>query len=91
MIVYRAETVLAMVAKDNMSHPEEARSLIQQLLRTEADLIPDEKEKTLTVRLHPLATTAANRTVKMLADQLNETKTLYPGTDLRICYELVAL
>lgn len=91
MIVYRAETAMVALVRDTMGHPDEARSLIRQLLRTEADFIPDEKAKTLTVRLHPLTTAAANRTAQALANQLNDTDTQYPGTELRLRYELVTL
>ncbi len=89
MIVYRAETAMVALVRNKMGHPDEARSLIRQLLRTEADFIPDEKNKTMTVKLHPLTTAAANRTAQALADQLNDTETKYPGTELRLRYELV--
>jgi len=89
MIAYRAETAMVALINDTMGHSGEARSLIRQLLQTEADFIPDEKAKTLTIRLHALTTSAANRTAQKLADELNSTETQYPGTDLRLHYELV--
>src|SRR6202011_565556 len=58
LIAYRAETALAQLAREKIKRLDEARSLIRQLFRTEVDLIPDQQNKTLTVRLHPMTTQA---------------------------------
>lgn len=55
MVAYRAETAMANILKECMSRHEEARSLLHTLYTTEADLIPNLDEKTLTVRLHHLS------------------------------------
>ena len=56
MIAYRAETAMAQIVRRKMSRHDDARSLLRAVYNTEVDLLPDEQAKTLTVRLHPLAT-----------------------------------
>ena len=58
LIAYRAETALAQLAREKIKQLDDARSLIRQLFRTEVDLIPDQQNKALTVRLHPMTTRA---------------------------------
>jgi hypothetical protein len=46
--------------------------------------------KTLTIRLHPLANTSSDEALRHLCTELNATETLFPGTELRLIYELVS-
>jgi hypothetical protein len=88
LIAYRAETALAQLAREKLKRLDDARSLIRQLFRTEVDLIPDQQNKTLTVRLHPMTTQAHDEVVRHLCEELTSTETLFPGTDLRLIYEI---
>jgi hypothetical protein len=88
LLAYRAETALALLLREHLDRSADARPLIRDLLSTHADLVPDESGGTLTVRLHPLTTPRATRAVADLLDHLNETETRYPGTDLRLHYEM---
>ena len=63
-------------------------SLIRQLFRTEVDLIPDQQNKALTVRLHPLTTQAHDEVVRHICEELRATEIVFPGTDLRLIYEI---
>ena len=38
MTAYRAETAMANSLRENLSHPDEARTLLRALYQTEADL-----------------------------------------------------
>lgn len=58
------------------------------LLRTLADLPPDLAAQTLTVRLHPLPSRLQDTAVRHLAEELNATETVYPGTELRLIFAL---
>lgn len=90
MIVYRAETAVAnLLAPHYARSSEEIRMLVKEVIKNDADLTPDPKNKTLTVRLHSLSTPRANAAVKELCNLLNETETLFPGTDLRLVYKTV--
>jgi hypothetical protein len=88
IIAYRAETSMACVLRDSMSHPEEARSLLRALYTTEVDLLPDYVRNTLTVRLHHLPQRTSDEAIRKLCDELNATETLFPRTDLRLIFEL---
>jgi hypothetical protein len=88
LIAYRAETALAQLAREKMHRLDDARSLIRQLFRTEVDLIPNWQNKTLTVRLHPLTAEVHDQVVRYLCEELTSTETVFPGTDLRLVYEI---
>lgn len=88
MIAYRAESAMANILRDTMSHPDEARSLLAALYQTEADIHPDESSKTLTVSLHHMPTHSADRSIQALCDELNATETIFPRTELRMIFKL---
>jgi hypothetical protein len=88
MIAYRAETAMANVLREYLSHPDEARSLLQAVYRTEADLLPDLAAGTLTVRLHHLANASSDSAIQKLCEELNATETLFPRTDLQLVFQL---
>jgi hypothetical protein len=90
MIAYRAETAMAQIVRQKMSRHDDARSLLRAVYSTEVDLIPDEEAKTLTVRLHPLANMSSDEALRHLCAELNATETQFPGTELRLVYELVS-
>lgn len=90
MIAYRAETAMAVVLRDHLARGDDARALLRQIFTAAADLIPDEAAKTLTVRLHHLSSHAGDQAVRSLAEHLNSTETVYPGTDLQLVYRLVS-
>jgi prepilin-type processing-associated H-X9-DG protein len=90
MIAYRAETTMSTIVRKVLARVDDARSLIREIFTTEADLIPCEEEKTLTVRLHHLTNHLSDQAARVLAEELNATETLYPGTDLRLIYKLVS-
>ena len=88
MIAYRAETAMANQLCETMSHPDEARSLLEALYKTDAELLPDEEKGTLTVRLHHMANRCADTLIDKLCDELNATETQFPGTNLRLVLKL---
>ena len=88
LIAYRAETALAELAREKIKRSDDARSLIRQLFRTEVDLIPDRLQQTLTVRLHPMSSQAHDEIVHHIAQELTATNTVFPGTYLRLVYEI---
>ena len=88
MIAYRAETAMVSSARELMSRMEDARSLIQAIYKTEVDLIPNEQDGILKVRLHQLANKSSGKVVQHLCKELNDTRTQFPGTNLQLIYEL---
>lgn len=88
LISYRAETSMASLLRESMSRGDDTRALLRQIYSTEADLLPDADNKTLTVRLHHLTQAAHDQALLRLCDELNATETIFPGTDLRLIYKL---
>lgn len=90
MIAYRAETAMANIIRPHMARKDEARSVVRQIFNTESNLIPDEKNKRLTVELHNLTSEYSDQLANILCQELNQAKTIFPGTDMEIFYKLVS-
>jgi hypothetical protein len=88
MIAYRAETAMANCLREHLKRPDESRRLLRALYTTEADLLPDPDAGTLTVRLHHGANAATNQVIEKLCEELNETETVFPRTNLRLVMKL---
>ena len=91
MIAYRAETAMTGIVREKPAPADDARSLLRDLLRSEADLLPDTQEGLLKVRVHPLANPRSNRAIVHLLDHLNTAEFQYPGTNLKLVYELLGV
>ena len=90
MIAYRAETAMTVTVAPALDNPDTMRSLLKSLFRSDASLHPDEAAKTLTVRLLHQATRAQDRALAPLLHELNATRTVFPGTQLRLRYEMLS-
>lgn len=90
MIAYRAETAMAHILREKLTRQDDARALLQCIYTTEADLLPDETQGTLTVCLHHMATRMQDEAVEHLMEELNATETVYPGTTLRLVFKSVS-
>ena len=88
MIAYRAETAMANSLREHLTRPDEARRVLRALYTTEADLLPDLEAGTLTVRLHHGANAATDQVIEKLCEELNETVTVFPRTNLRLVLKL---
>ena len=91
MIAYRAETAMVRIVREVLAREDDARSLIRDLMRSEADLSPDLAAGTLTIRVHPMANPRNNRAIEHLLTELNNTESNYPGTTLKLVYHLVGM
>ena len=89
MIAYRSETAMANILKQALSKEDDARRLICDLMRSEADLVPDEKNSILNIYLHRMANPKADKAVQYLLDTLNENESYYPGTKWILRYRLI--
>ncbi len=87
MICYRAETAISNELNAFLiSAREEKRMLVKQIIQNNADLIPDYENKTLTVVLHSLSAPRFNEAVAKLTEVLDQTETIFPGTDLTLTW-----
>jgi len=87
MIAYRSETAMVNILRENMARTDDARQLMSAIFQSEADILPDYQKQTLTIRLHRLANHSNDRAIEDLCRELNETDTLFPGTNLRLIYK----
>ena len=90
MISYRAETAMAGLLKGPTVDLPAARRLLQDLYVTEADVLPRPEKKVLCIRIHNASRPAANTALTKLFDELNAAEVCYPGTDMRMVYELLS-
>jgi hypothetical protein len=91
MIAYRAETALCSLVRSATIDSAAARSLLQDLFITDADLRPDPSAGVLHVEVHRGSRPVTDRTLNALLKQLNEMEIIFPGTDLVMRYSLLGL
>ena len=89
MIDYRAETAMSFTLKEFLDRGNDARAIIRELFKTEADLVPDLEARILNVRIHRMTSMRNDKAVKKLLEILNETETVFPGTDMKLRYSLI--
>ncbi|MBM3404641.1 MAG: hypothetical protein FJY10_07090 [Bacteroidetes bacterium] len=91
MISYRAESSVAQWMAPYLAKAEnEKRMVVKQIIQSPADLSPDYENKTLTVTLHSLSAARYNYAASELTKLLNQTETIFPGTDLKMIFETTA-
>ncbi len=88
MISYRAETAMVNLLLDKTVNSADARRTLQNLFVTEADILPDPCNNILRIRVHCSSTPASNRSISKMLDELNAAEINYPGTELKLVYEL---
>ena len=88
LIAYRSETAMSGLLRESLSREDDSRSLLRDLFRSDADVIPDNASRQLEVRLHTLANPRSNRAIQHLLDHLNDAECTYPGTNFRLRYTL---
>jgi hypothetical protein len=96
MIAYRAETAMMNIMKEKIypynetKSPYTIRSLLRAIYGSAADLLVNEENQTLTVKVHNLANASSSEVLRHLCEILTESETIYPGTNLRLIYKLVS-
>ena len=88
MIAYRAETRMMAPVITTQGKKPNARRLLRALLTSDANIIPVPAKGILRIQLLGLGSDACDRMLAPLVEELNATRTIYPGTDLRLVYEL---
>jgi hypothetical protein len=88
MIAYRSETAMVGLITSATVDSSDARRLLQDLFITEADILPEPENEQLKIRVHNASRPAANRALAQLFEHLNNAEVKYPGTELRLVYEL---
>ena len=87
IVAYQSESdLLRLVAPYYRRSGEEGRTLIQSALASAADLEVTQTE--LRVTLAPQSSPHRTRAIAALCDELNQTKTIFPGSPLRVRYAI---
>ncbi len=88
MIAYRAETRMIPAVAQMQGKKTNARKLLSAVMTADADIVPDSENAVLRVRLLGLGSDCCDRALEALLAELNETHTIFPGTNLRMVYEI---
>ncbi len=88
LVAYRAETAMSGLLRESLRREDDSRSLLRDLFRSDADIIPHCHTKVLEIRIHTLANPRSNRAIQHLIDHLNATESTFPGTEFRLSYTL---
>ena len=90
MIAYRAETRMMAPLIGAQGKKPNARRLLRALLTSDANIIPEPAQDILRIQLLGLGSDACDRMLAPLIEELTATRTIYPGTELRLVYEMAA-
>ena len=90
MIAYRAETRMMTPVIGAQGKKPNARRLLRALLTSDANIIPEPAQDILRIQLLGLGSDACDRMLAPLIEELNATRTIYPGTELRLVYQMAA-
>ncbi len=89
MLAYQAESDLFDLLRPHYSRSDdEGRTLVQTALQSSAAIEPTQDE--LRITLAPLSSPHRSRAIATLCESLNATKTVFPGTRLRLRYSVAA-
>lgn len=88
MIAYRAETRMMAAVAGAQGAKQRPRRPLAELFRSDADIIPDPDRGVLRVRILGTASNSGDAAIAGLLEELNRTNTAFPGTNLRMVYEL---
>ena len=88
LVAYRAETAMSGLLRESLRREDDSRSLLRDLFRSDADIIPHCDTKVLEVRIHTLANPRSNRAIQQLLGHLNATEATFPGTEFRLTYTI---
>ncbi len=90
LIAYRAETALSNIAKEYMSHKDEARLLLKQIYKTDANMMVDDENGKLIIEIHRLAHWKDDVVLEKLCQEMNHTETKFPNSNLTLSYKMVS-
>lgn len=88
-VAYRAETALVVLLRRYLNKEDDARAWVRALFVASADLAPDAPDKTLTIKIHRMASSVHDRAIASLLTDLNELNFCHPETGERLVYSLV--
>jgi septal ring factor EnvC (AmiA/AmiB activator) len=92
MICYRAETGLANKLAPHFSRAdEEVSTLVKAITKLSVYIIPDQDNALLNIMLYPLANQRSRLALSKVIEEINATKTVYPGTNMIMKFKITTL
>jgi hypothetical protein len=88
LIAFRTENMMIRILSEKGPDYASAASILRHIFKGPADLAPNFEQRTLTVWLRPLTMRRHNEALRHLYTELTATGTLFPGTDLRLIYDI---
>ena len=88
MIAYRAETRMMAAVTQAQGKNGRPRRHLRAMLQADADIIPEPDNGILRIRILGTASNAGDNAIANLLDELNQTRTVFPGSRLRMVYQL---
>ncbi len=73
---------------DAQGKKQRPRRLLAELFQSEADIVPEPENGILRVRIIGTASNSGDAAIAGLLEELTRTRTVFPGTGLRMVYEL---
>lgn len=89
MIAYRAETAIVALLRRYLNKEDEARALARELFVSSADIEPDDFGKTLTIKIHRMASPVHDKAIAALLNELTNQEFCHPETGAKMIYTLV--
>ena len=92
LICFKAETAFARLLRPHYKRSEdEIRALVKSIIRTPVNMEVNQEKKELLVTLFPLSNQRSNEAVQKICDTINQTDTVYPGTDLKLRFKIATI
>jgi len=89
MIAYRSEMAIVTILRKYLNKQDDAHALARELFVSSADLVPDASQKTLTVKIHRMASPVHDKAIASLLEELNEINFCHPENGDRLICKLV--
>lgn len=92
MICYRSEIAMTniIIPELTLYDRDTGRDIIKNIFQASADIYPDNKNKKLRVCLHHTNNAKTDKIVTSLMLHLNQSETIFPGSELKLFYEFVS-
>jgi hypothetical protein len=88
MTCYRSETALLNLLSPHFTRAgEEGRAFLKSLFQLPADIVPDERGETLTIKFHSMSSPRFNRALKDVCEIMNAEAFCFPQTSLKMVFE----
>ena len=92
MICFRAETAFAnLLSPHYKRNIDEIRSLVKAIIKQTVDIEVDNVNNRLNITIYPLSNNRSNSALENVLEQINNTETKYPNTNLMMNFKITTM